>query len=195
MRQYARLAPPYSAHASGDGQLGIFEGLTSDIDITGRQPQSNGVRCDCVTESSASFAVRSVIKGGDAADRQTATKLLNYGHIHSGYHQSWALGAGQPDKYTNIHTKTTRPWILSGDAFGLMSWTTMDHSYQEYFSDDDARGLLGAVATAGLLKSERWHTTIATAVLGNLRATTKSGFAPGQCTESCRTARPSLIHC
>lgn len=91
---------------------------------------------------------RSVLTGGNAADRRVATNLLNYGHIHSGYHQSWALGAGQPDKYTSSHTKDSRPWILSGDAFGLMSWTTMDHAYQEFFSDDDARGLLGAVATA-----------------------------------------------
>ena len=50
--------------------------------------------------------------------------------------------------------------------------------YQEFFSDDDARGLLGAVATAGLLRSERWHSTIATGVLGNLRQTPRSGFAP-----------------
>ena len=32
-------APPYEAPASGDGQLGVFEGLTSDIDILGKQPQ------------------------------------------------------------------------------------------------------------------------------------------------------------
>ncbi len=53
-------------------------------------------------------------------------------------------------------------------------------AYREFYSDDDARGLLGAVATAGLLKSERWHSTIATAVLGNLRLTAKNGFGfPG----------------
>lgn len=45
LRKYARLVPPYEAKDSGDGQLGIFEGLTSDIDINGKQPQSNGVRC------------------------------------------------------------------------------------------------------------------------------------------------------
>jgi hypothetical protein len=131
-----------------------------------------------VTESSASFAVRAVLTG-NASDRLVATNLLNFGHLHSGYHQPWALGAGQPDPYTAIHTKATRPWVVSGDAFGIKSWTTMDHSYQEYFSDDDARGLLGAVATAGLLKSERWHSTIATGVLGNLRQTHRGGFAPG----------------
>ena len=37
------------------------------------------------------------------------------------------------------------------------------------YKDDDARGLLGAIATAALLKSERWHSTITTATLGNLR--------------------------
>jgi hypothetical protein len=162
---------------SGDGQLGVFEGLTSDIDIHGKQPQSNGVRCDCITETSASFAVRAVLTG-NTSDELVATNLLNYGHLHSGYHQPWAVGAAQPDPYTSIHTKDSRPWVVSGDAFGLKAWTTMDHSYQEYFNDDDARGLLGAVATAGLLKSERWHSTIATAVLGNLRQTPRSGFAP-----------------
>ena len=116
---------------------------------------------------------------------------------------------------------------MSGDAFGIKAWTTADHAYQEFFSDDNARGLLGAVATAGpqkrgnikatwvifliplahlhvprahagvcrgascaqtskqiridrrssiadrpfvgLLKTDRWHSTIATGVLGNLR--------------------------
>lgn len=43
-RQYARLSGPYFTNVSGDGQLGVFEGLTSDIDIHGEQPQSNGVR-------------------------------------------------------------------------------------------------------------------------------------------------------
>lgn len=68
--------------------------------------------------------------------------------------------------------------MVSGDAFGIKSWTTSDHAYQEYFADDDARGLLGAIATAGLLRTERWHSTIVTAVLGNLRQTPRNGFAP-----------------
>ena len=106
-----------------------------------------------------------------------ATNLLNYGHLHSGFHQPWALGSGAPDQYTNTHTKSTRPWAVSGDAFGIKSWTTSDHAYQEYFADDDARGLLAAVATAGLLRTERWHSTIVTAVLGNLRHTPRNGFS------------------
>ena len=42
---YARLSPPFEAPVSGDGQLGVFEGLTSDISVNGKQPQSNGERC------------------------------------------------------------------------------------------------------------------------------------------------------
>ena len=175
MRRFARRAPPYEANVSGDGQLGVFEGFTSDIDYFGRQPQFNGIRCDCVTETSSAFAVRAAVTGNES-DRLVATNLLNYGHIHAGFHQPWALGAGQPDIYTNIHTGATRPWVVSGDAFGLMAWETMDHAYQLYYSDDNARGFLGAIATAGLLSSERWHSTLATGVLGNLRHTSRSGF-------------------
>jgi hypothetical protein len=115
MRQYARLVPPYQANASGDGQLGVFEGLTSDIDIHGKQPQSNGVRCDCITESSASFAARSVITG-NASDRDVSMNLLNYAHLHAGFHQPWVVGSGKPDPYTKLHTQDMRPWVVSGDA-------------------------------------------------------------------------------
>jgi hypothetical protein len=59
-----------------------------------------------------------------------------------------------------------------------MSWTTSDAAYELFYKDDDARGLLGAVATAGLLGTPRWHSTIATATLANLRATDQQGFGP-----------------
>ena len=155
----------------------MFEGLTSDIALDGSQPQSNGMRCDCVTESSAAFAVRSVVTG-NASDAAVARSLLNFGHMHAGYHQPWAVGAGPPTSIPGAVTADGRPWVVSGDAFGLMSWTTHDGAYEEFYKDDDARGLLGAMATAGLLGSDRWHSTIATAVLGNLRATSRNGFGP-----------------
>ena len=286
---YARLSPPFDAPVSGDGQLGVFEGLTSDISVNGKQPQSNGerrsiaalppyihhnlllnvssylpalrfagMRCDCVTET-VSFAVRSVVT--ETPHVVVATNLLNYGHLHAGrsrtdrgvsnrpdcsqrscrwsrvhvshqsfcrasfpcpyfagYSQPWAVGAGTADG---------RPWVVSGDTFGLMSWTTSNNAYDLFYKvhatgssriaftqpdstythsitqnaeqtwfqtdqplhvnltqctgllqDDDARGLLGAIATAGLLKQERWHSTITTATLANLRAASKNGFGP-----------------
>ena len=191
-RRYARLSPPFGQRVSGDGQLGIFEGLTSDVAIDGTQPQANSVRCDCVSESSSSFAVRAVLTD-NASDARVAANLLSFAHLHSGFHQPWALGAGSADR---------RPWVVAGDAFGVMGWATNDGAYEEFYKDDDARGLLGAMVTAALLRpppqassgateataattaataasglgTDRWDATIATAVLGNLRATTRSGF-------------------
>ena len=95
--------------------------------------------------------------------------LLDAGHIHSGYSQPWAIGAGSAND---------RPWVVSGDAFGLMAWTTADQAYELFYKDDDARGLLGAIVTAGVLKTPRWHTTITTATLANLRQTAENGFGP-----------------
>ena len=86
-------------HRNDAGQLGIFEGFTSNVAVDGTQPQSIGVRADCVTESSASFAVRSLLAHGKNAtsdaqrDRAISTNLLNYGHIHSGFSQPWAVGS------------------------------------------------------------------------------------------------------
>ena len=167
---FANLRAPYAQRLSGEGQLGIFEGLTSDIDLLGRQPQSIGVRADCVTESSASFAVRGRVTK-NSSDLLVGTNLLSYAHIHAGYTQPWIVGAG-------AETDASRPWTASGDAFGLLSWTTADAAYELYYKDDDARGMLGAIATASLVQSDRWHTTLVTAILGNLRTTPKNGFGP-----------------
>ena len=78
---------------AGNGQLGVFEGLTSDIAMDGSQPLSPGIRCDCVTETSAAFAARAILTGS-AIDTAVATNLLNFGHIHAGFSQPWAVGGG-----------------------------------------------------------------------------------------------------
>ena len=166
--EFAANDPPFN-NTAGMGQLGIFEGFTSSIDVDGRQLRSLGIRQDCVAETSASFAVKALV-AKNSTDRRVATNLLNYAHIHSGFHQPWIVGAGDA-------IRTARPWT-TGDGFGLLAWTTADNAYEEFYKDDDARGLLGAVATAGLLQTPRWHTTIATGVLGNLRQTTVNGFGP-----------------
>ena len=175
---FARQAPPYystnishqgtntATDQSAEGQLGIFEGLTSDIALDGNQPMKTGVRDDCIQETSAAFAVRGALTNS-ARDNRTAINLLSYAHQHSGYSQPWIVG-GDP--------AIGRPWTLAGDAFGLLSWETGAAPYSLYYSDDNARALLGAVVTAGLLRSPRWHSTIAAAVLGNLRSTGTNGW-------------------
>ena len=170
--QFMRLAPPFNHSHGGDGQLGIFEGYSSDIDIHGRQPIGTAIRCDCTTETSASFAAAFAV-GHNVSDEDTAISLLSYGHHHAGFSQQWLAGATH-----DLDTADGRAWLLTGDAFGLMSWGSPGTGYHIYYKDDDARGLLGAVVTAALLRSERWHSTIAVGVLANLRQVARNGFGP-----------------
>jgi hypothetical protein len=99
---------------------------TSNMALDGSQPMSVGMRHDCISETSASFAVRSLMRAkgspgrpsnatAAAADRTVATNLLNYGMIHGGFSPAWVPG-GTGDMVQQL------PWTISGDAFGIMSW-------------------------------------------------------------------------
>ena len=55
----------------------------------------------------------------------------------------------------------------TGDSMGLLAWAT--GSMNDYFSDDNARSLLGGLTTRGLMNDNRWDSIIASAVLANLR--------------------------
>ena len=72
---FARLSPPYEALESGNGQLGVFEGLTSDISVNGKQPQSNGVRCDCGTNIHPLLSVQSPRKFFGCSSSSESTQL------------------------------------------------------------------------------------------------------------------------
>lgn len=150
---------------------------TSDISHDGSQPMATGVRHDCINEVSASFALRAVLQqqrtNGTlaAADRAVATNLLNYGLIHGGFLQPWIPGGGP-------HLVQDRPWTVSGDAFGLGNFEQSDGADATFYKDGNARGILGGVATAGLLGGTRWHASLVANVLANLRATPVDGFGP-----------------
>ena len=47
-----------------------------------------------------------------------------------------------------------------------------------FYKDDDARAILAGLATSALLRTDRWCSTLAAAILANLRITTRSGFGP-----------------
>ena len=77
--------------------------------------------------------------------------MLGAGHIHSGYSQPWAIGAGSAND---------RPWVVSGDAFGLMAWTTADQAYELFYKDDDARVSrhdIAAIWVAIFLRCQRYR--------------------------------------
>ena len=192
---FARGAGQFEQNVSGDGLLGIFEGFTSDIALDGSQPRAIEVRDDCVSETSSSFATLGALLAKEAAETgdtntheeaqaatRTASNLLSFAHLHSGFHQVWTVGAGSA-------TASAKPWVVRGDAFGILSWETGDNAFTKFYKDDDARAILAAMATASLSKTERWHSTIATAVLGNLRATSRAGFGPSSATFASLTTK------
>ena len=115
------------------------------------------MRADCVTEASAAFAALFAVQAANAAknnantanaasatnatsgsaardasdNKQVARNLLNYAHLHSGYAQPWAVGAGPK-------TGQDRPWAVTGDAWGIMSWTTHDDAYTRFYKVPNA---------------------------------------------------------
>lgn len=54
---------------------------------------------------------------------------------------------------------------------GLLAWFGTGPGAGEFYKDDDARALLAAIGTSGALGTDKWVTTIATAILANLRIT------------------------
>ena len=127
--------PPDSA-PSGLGQLGVLEGFTSDVERDGTQPQATNTRNDCTCETSFAFAVRSAasavgaVKNADE-DRTIAQNLLNYAMLHSGFSQPWTV---PPPLITQSPDySATRPWLVSGDAFGVLAWTTNNAAYEEMY--------------------------------------------------------------
>jgi hypothetical protein len=117
------------------------------MSLDGSQLMAVGMRYDCISETSVSFAVRSLMRANataSAEDRSVAIGLLNYAMIQGGYSQPWVPG-GRPDLIEQ------RPWTLSGDAFGLMPMEQTDAAFKLFYKDGNARGLLGGIATAGLL--------------------------------------------
>ena len=67
----------FFVYSGSPRQLGVFEGYTSAMSLDGSQPMSVGLRHDCISETSASFAVRSLTRRSTnataaASDRSVA---------------------------------------------------------------------------------------------------------------------------
>ena len=139
------------------------QGYSSTINARGVQPLSLAIRHDCTAETAMAFAVSAAVTG-NASEAQVARNLLHYMYTHSGFPQPWNVGGGGGS------------WVAAGDAMGLVAWESSAGAYTRFYSDDNARGLLGAIAAASLLGTDRFHSTIAAGTLANLRITGTNGF-------------------
>jgi hypothetical protein len=64
-------------------------------------------------------------------------------------------------------------------SFGFIDWFThSDENEGVYYSDDNARVILGTITTSAALNSDRWDEGLLKAILANFRTTGPAGFKP-----------------
>ncbi len=138
----------------GDGSLGMLEGYSSTIHLDGGQPMRYAVRNDCMSEVAMALACDADVH----SNRQSAaiaTNLLNYLLLTSPLAQG---PRGDP----------TSP------SYGLVGWS-LDYP-NKYWGDDNARALLGMMASSALLRSTQWHEQMARCIVANFRTTGPRGY-------------------
>lgn len=165
--KYARTGKPQPgpepSWPKGDGSDGLLEGFSTTIDWKGNQPVGWNLRADCAGEGSMAMAFAGVI-GSHAPDSKIAANLNDFIYSNS------ALASGPRADPTN-------------PSFGMVGWS-VPTAAGTYYGDDNARSLLGTMAGAALLHSNRWDEPVLRCLLANLRTTGVYGFRPNVITES-----------
>lgn len=144
---------PDSAWTSGDGEFGVLEGVSSQIQYNGEQPIRWWLRTDSNGESSLAFALRSKLDG-DARSARIAGNLLDWLYFKSG------LFKDDPEKAN----------------FGLNHWA---YDSTSLYGDNDIRIILGCIGSSALLETDRWDEALLQNILGNYRTTGRYGFRSG----------------
>ena len=146
----------------GDGSLGLLEGFQSTINYDGSQKVRWWRRFDCHAEIAGSMGLAYSVSG-NTKHRQTAFQLTDY--IIT---RSLMSGGNRAD--------------VNHPAFGLFGWHDVPNYYKDldgyevYYGDDNARGILGVLAAAAALETDKWDERILQCLLGNLRTTGPGGF-------------------
>lgn len=146
-----QAALPDSAK-SGDGSYGMLPGHFSRINYDGQQQYDYTLRADIHGEAAMAYTL--------------AGQLLG--------HQEWYKPAGKLLDFTFAANRK-----LTGDdpesaVYGLLNWIPLRPS--NFYSDDNARFLLGAMATAAVQGDNRWNRPILECIMGNFRTSGKNGF-------------------
>jgi hypothetical protein len=145
---------PAADWPSGDGSLGIVEGYSSTIKLDGSQPMRYAVRNDCMGEVAMALAFDAAINS-DTRSAKIAGNLLDYTNVKCLLARGPRADPASP-------------------SYGLVGWC-LDHP-DNYYGDDNARALLGALAVSALRDEPRWDEAVARCLLGNLRTTGIHGY-------------------
>ncbi len=138
----------------GDGSLGILEGYSSTIRVDGSQPMRYAVRNDGVCESAMLMAFDASVNRR-RENGKIAGNLLDY------IFQKSSLTAGNRAASQSA-------------SYGLVGWALDGPG--TYWGDDNARAMLGMMATSALLDDSRWNDALVRCLLANLRTTGVHGY-------------------
>jgi hypothetical protein len=153
------VAPlPESEPPIGDGSYGILEGYSSSIKFDGTQPVRYYLRNDCNGEVSMAMAFGDVIMKNSSYGK-IASNINDYIRFNSNI----CLGPRNDPE---------------SPSYGLHGWDTRPEvgGSGNYYGDDNARAILGTIATSALLKTDRWNDSIVRNMIANLRTTGVLGF-------------------
>jgi hypothetical protein len=150
-------APGSPQAAAGDGSLGLLEGFASGIRPDGTQLERLPIRDDCQGETAMLFALDSAIHP-ERPSGEISRRLLDFVYFDSDLCKG---PRGDPHN----------------PAFGLVAWGSTSPLWLiANYGDDNARSLLGTLAAAACLKTDRWDEPLARATLANFRTTGRLGF-------------------
>ena len=139
---------------NGDGCHGVLEGHQSYIYHDGSQRYRYWRRCDVQGEVAFLLAASSDLTGSDKY-RQCSENLLDFMFYEAEYRQG-------------AHNDRNSP------VYGLLGWG--DNANWVFYSDDNARAVLGAIGASALIDSQRWNTMITENILANFRTSSRQGF-------------------
>jgi hypothetical protein len=159
MKEDGLLPPPLPNEPFGNGSFGVLQCYMSGISPDGFQKRNAVRRGDNNCEAAMAFALASKLEG----DKQ---KLQIAGNILDFY------------LFSSEARKGVRADPNHG-AYGLIAWG-IDHPawLRANYGDDNARQMMGVLATAAITGSARWNEAVCMCMLANLRTTGILGFRP-----------------
>jgi len=156
------FGPPVSADKlPGNGSNGVLEGHASNIYYDGTEQYRYWLRNDVQGEVAMLLASAGNMLN-DEKYNESSEKIMDYMFYTADFRKG-----PRNDK--------------SSPAYGLMGWANT-HSYV-FYSDDNARAMLGVIGASAYLKNERWNQFVVECILANLRTSSKQGFQGGRLEE------------
>ncbi len=150
---------PLPTEPVGDGSFGILQGYMSGISLNGHQRRSAVRRGDNQCEAAMTLALVGRLDG-DERKLQAARNILDFYLFESEARQ----GARRDPRH---------------GAYGLIAWGIDDPAWlKANYGDDNARQMMGILATAAATQSNRWNEAVCMCLLANLRTTGVLGFRP-----------------